>query len=177
MELVYATDVEISWIVNELELSKKRPKSGDFLEGFPWESIRWWKATLEDEEFENLFFFWDGIAWGKSSHLSYTLKDGVLVFSQISNTPAGLRNVHLDQINGWLEKYRNKTFQNNDTFLILGGLDQNSSLMILDGNHRAAAALWWAMECDDRNHIPSNAWVGLSPEMINYFAYRRKMQS
>ncbi len=171
MKLEPATDNDIRWITDELENGKKRPQSADFLDSFPWGTVSWFRAVLEYAELENLFLFWDGSAWGMPSPLPRTLRDGVITFTQIALQQPN--NVHLNQIQAWLKRCETGELQHNEPILILGGQDQQSPLMILDGNHRAVAALWWSMESGDQSQIPLNAWVGLSPDMIHYMYYQR----
>lgn len=174
MKLDLATLSEIRWILIELENAKRRYKSADFLDGFPWESVKWYRADLEYSELENLFLFWDGSAWGESPQkLPRKLKDGVNAFARIESDPRQANKVHLREIKGWLRKYEAGETRNDEPFLILGGIDQNRQLIILDGNHRVSAALWWAIRSGDRTRLPLKAWVGLSPDMIKYGQYRR----
>ncbi len=177
MILISAASDDAEWITNKLEKGKERPKSGDFLDGFPWKSVNWYKASLEYNEFEDLFLFWNGLAWGESSHQSRRLKDGARDFIRIANDPHYVDNVHLNEITNLSRKFRDGSFHNTERFLILGGLSQSSRLIILDGNHRAAASLWWAIESGDHSRVPLSAWVGLSSDMILYSHYRRVLQS
>ena len=134
----------------------------------------WYGAELEHGELENLFLFWDGSAWSESPHkLPRRLINGVADFMRIENDPTQSSNVHLNQIKEWLNKYEADEIRSNETFLILGGIDQNSSLIILDGNHRISAALWQATRSKDRSQLPQKAWIGLSPDMICYMYYQR----
>jgi hypothetical protein len=166
----------MNWITLELENSKKRPKSGDFLDGFPWKSVTWHKATLEYNEFENLYLFWSGSAWEKVRP-PHKLKDGVMAFIQLDKDESHLANVHLIQIHDWLKRYEAGIVHSNQPFLILAGLHSNSRLIILDGNHRAAAALWWATQSGDSSKIPLSAWLGFSPNMGDYSYYQRILQA
>jgi len=49
--------------------------------------------------------------------------------------------------------------------------------MILDGNHRAVAGLWWYYESKERKHLPETAWVGISDSMKDYSYYKRVLQA
>lgn len=138
----------------------------------------WYGAELEHGELENIFLFWDGSAWGESPHqLPRRLIHGVADFMRIENDPTQSNNVHLDQIKEWLNKYEAGDIRSNETFLILGGIDQNNSLIILDGNHRISAALWQATRSKDRSRLPRKAWIGLSPDMRCYVNYQRILQA
>ena len=171
MRLESATENDIRGITEELERAKQRPQSGDFLEGFPWETVKWSRAVLEYAEFENLFLFWDGSAWGIPSPLPRTLRDGVIAFAQIASQQPN--NIHLGQIQAWLQKCKTGELRHNEPLFILGGQDEHSRLLILDGNHRAAAVLWWFMQSGGHSQLPLNAWVGLSPDMVRYRYYQR----
>lgn len=177
MKFESVTDTELKYIVTELENAKLRPRSGDFLDGFPWGSANWYRVGLEPPELENVYLFWNGIAWGRSgSEPPRTLKDGALAFKQIGNDPAQFNNERLKQVKGWLEKCRSGKFKADQPFLILAGLNHGSPFIILDGNHRAAAVLWWAIESGDQRQLPLSAWVGLSPQMNQYQHYREILQ-
>ena len=55
----------------------KRPQSADFLEGFPWLSVTWYKVEqLAVAKCAHLYLCWDGVAWGKPGELPRRLKDG-----------------------------------------------------------------------------------------------------
>jgi len=178
MKLDPATSSEIACILREVENAKRRYQSADFLDGFPWGSVRWYRADLEHTELENLFLFWDGSAWGESPQiLPRRLKDGVKAFVQIENDPRQASNVHLNQIKSWLEKCEAGGIPNEQPSLILGGVDQGSRLIILDGNHRVSADLWCAIRSGDRIRLPLKAYLGLSLDMIKYGQYRRAVQA
>jgi len=178
MKLVLATLSEIERILIELENAKKRYKSADFLDGFPRESVKWYSTDLECTQLENLFLFWDGSAWGESPHeLPRRLKDGVEAFARIENDPGESDNAHLNKVKSLLQKWEAGEIRNDKAFLILGGIDQDARMIILDGNHRVSAALWWAIRSRDRTRLPLRIWLGLSPEMINYGNYRRILEA
>ena len=169
-----ATNPQIKMILHELECAKERTDSSDFLVGFPLENTIWYSCKLEYNELESLFLFWDGNAWGEDVSIPpRRLDEGVLAFMQIANESSQPNNVHLNQIKDWLNKYEESEIQNTESFLILGGLDEKSPLLILDGNHRASAALWWAIKNGDRSKLPENAWIGLSQKMVCYQYYWR----
>ncbi len=175
MKLKPAADNEIERVVEELERGKSRPKSGDFLHGFPWKSTRWYQAVLEYTEFENLFLFWTGSAWDEIGHmLPRRLKDGVASFVRIDLLQSD--NIHLKEVKHWLSKCEVGEFRYSDPFFILGGQDQDSRLVILDGNHRAVAILWWMSRGENWGKTPLVGWLGLSPDMGEYQPYRRVLQ-
>ena len=172
-----ATDKQIEWIRSKLESAKNRLKSGDFLHGFPWESTIWYGCDLEHSELERLFLFWDGEAWDESpTKLPRRLWEGVSGFMQIESDPKRLNTDHLNEIIVWLKRYEKSEIHDSEPFLILAGIDKNNPLLILDGNHRVSAALWWADKNKDRSKIPQKAWIGLSPDMVRYWYYYRILQ-
>lgn len=176
MRLEPATNNEIRRITKELEFGKSRPKSSDFLEGFPWGSVAWHKVILELAEFENLFLFWTGSAWGETTHMPpRRLKDGVRAFRHIDSQKSS--NLHLEEVKRWVTKCQTGTFRFGEPFLILGGQDQHSRLLILDGNHRAAAVLWWTIQSAGRGMTPTKGWLGLSPDMKMYRYYQLTFQT
>ena len=61
--------------------------------------------------------------------------------------------------------------------MIVVARDPQGPLMILDGNHRAVAAQWWATESGGQEHIPQHAWMGLSPDMGDYAYYQRVLKA
>ena len=50
-----ATEAEIgNDIIFTLADARKRPYSDNFLDGFPWKRVRWYKEDLEGHDLENL---------------------------------------------------------------------------------------------------------------------------
>ena len=59
------TNKDVGHLIFTLADARKRPQSENFLEGFPWLTVIWYKVEeLAVPEFENLYLFWDGVAWG-----------------------------------------------------------------------------------------------------------------
>jgi|SRR5579859_4399817 len=174
MKLSPATEYDVRQIFVELDKQSHLPLSGDFLLGFPTTSVSWHKAELDIQEFENLYLFWDGSAWGQNyNEPPRTLKEGVPAFQQIDGDATQPDNNHLKQIKSCLEKLRAREFETDRPFLILAGDATSKHFIILDGNHRAAAAYWWSLEAHGLTWLPLVAWVGLSPEMLHYSFYSR----
>lgn len=169
-----ATAKQIELIESELTNSKEKLESGDFLDGFPWKSTTWFSCELNYTEIKRLFLFWDGIAWGKNGDIPpRRLDDGIAAFIKIWDDPNQGNNARLNCIKFWLKEYETSEMQDSNPFLILGGVEQVSPLLIIDGNHRVSAALIWAMKNRDRSKIPQKAWIGLSPKMVRYQYYWR----
>ncbi len=162
MRIRPATQVEIGWIRNQLESATRRPKSGDFLDGFPKDAVRWFRADLEVGDFGNLFLFWDGVAWGEetSSQLR-RLPQGVEDFRRLAADPSDKSLPHLVEIQKRVVEIQTGQFRSSEPYLVMAGEDANGRMIILDGNHRAAAAFWWAQETGDSRCLPRTALLGL----------------
>ena len=169
-----ATELQIKGILHTLESSREKTDSSDFLNGFPWEHTNWYSCQLEYSNVESLFLFWDGTAWGESlDKPPRRLDEGASCFIRITSDPIQSNNTHLKRIKYWLKKYEAGEILNSEHFLILAGLNENSPLLILDGNHRLSAAMWWAIKKRDLSELPRMAWIGFSNEMKNYMFYAR----
>ena len=71
------TNRDMGRILFTLAEARQRPQSADFLEGFPWLSVIWYKVEqLDVAEFEHLYLLWDGVAWGTPGALPRRLKKG-----------------------------------------------------------------------------------------------------
>lgn len=86
MNLIKATDTDLlEAIIPTLVEARKRYKSSDFLNTFPWISTKWYKVhDLEFANIESLYVFWDGSAWGERVILPRTLKQGANDFRKIA---------------------------------------------------------------------------------------------
>ena len=179
MRLTPITDNdEVGAVIYILCEARKRPHSGDFLKRFPWTSIKWYMVELEDSDLENLFLFWDGTAWGESGQIPpRTLHYGVEDFRRIASDTLKPNHDHFVDILRCRDRYRAGESQTEEPFLILAGVDDRYPLLIIDGNHRAVAALWWARESGNRDQLPRTAWLALSPHMVEYPFYSRLLQS
>jgi hypothetical protein len=75
------TNKDVGHLIFTLADARKRPQSENFLEGFPWLTVIWYKVEeLAVPEFENLYLFWDGMAWGHKEELPRRLKEGTKDF-------------------------------------------------------------------------------------------------
>jgi hypothetical protein len=61
--------------------------------------------------------------------------------------------------------------------LIVVARDVQGPFMILDGNHRAVAAQWYATESGTQDALPRHAWMGLSPSMGDYRDYQHVLDA
>ncbi len=164
---------EVQWIIRTLYRAMERLNSGDFLDGFPWTDATWHQVSLERPDFEKLYLFWDGIAWGDKKG-QRTLATGVEDFQRMSSQivdATGLCLTHLLEILGKRDAYRVGTRQSGDSSLILVDQGESTPGMILDGNHRAVASLWWTLESKDECYLPRCAWLGRSLNMGDYRFY------
>ena len=170
MILTAATDNDVGRIVFTLAEARKRPRSEDFLNGFPWTSVCWYTVeALGIAELEQLFLFWDGSAWGESvARPPRRLRQGAEDFARVAGDIRTPNIDHLVDILRHRDRYRTGAWTD-ETFLIAIGHNEHSPLMILDGNHRAVAALWCAMESGQQAHLPHTAWLGLSSNMANCY--------
>jgi len=154
--------------------ARKRPQCEDFLEGFPWLSMPWYKVEkLTVTEFEALYLCWDGMAWGKQEALPRRLKQGTQEFMDL--VTAHRERPHFGHMQAILEQrdvYRSG-YTDDKPFLIVVARDTAGPFMMLEGNHRAVAAQWWAIESGQQAHLPRYAWMGLSPDMGVYPSYQR----
>lgn len=174
MKLREATTTEIEQIWDVLENAKGRPKSGDFLNGFPLHSTAWYSMELEDGQVENVFLFWDGSAWDESLSVHpRRLKVGVEDFIKLDKAGKQVQRPQLGDIREIKRKMRSGEFRHVESFLILASYNFDSSLVVLDGNHRIVAAFWCTVEANDWRYIPRTAWLGVSPNMSSYPYYSR----
>ena len=153
--------------------ARKRPQDADFLEGFPWLSVTWYKVEqLEVAEFEHLYLVWDGVAWGKPGELPRRLKAGTKEFMDLVAENIG--RPHFGHMTAILEQRDVYRAGQTDAkpFLIVVARDVQGPFMILEGNHRAVAAQWCATESGKQGSVPHHAWMGLSPHMGDYRYYQ-----
>jgi hypothetical protein len=191
-----ATQIEEAEVRCTLNKAKERNYSGDFLDpcplnegnGFPWPSVSWYKVDgLEIAEFEKLYLFWDGVAWGDEGQ-PRQLKRGVEDFKRIAPDIVSIEchilkskysyrpnYTHIVDIWKRLHQPRVEVPKGKKPWLILVRQTQRrgSPLMILDGNHRAVTALWSADDTGDRSSLPRTAWLGQSSDMDSYRFYQR----
>jgi hypothetical protein len=164
-----ATDDEIGGILKELCQATQRPESSGFLSGFPWTSTEWFQARLEEGDFGDLFLFWYAEAWDEKDIPSCrTLRAGLDSFREMHKKCPNYWTDHLREI---LKKRTCHNREPEEPFLILVASNKRGPFMILDGNHRAVAILWNATESSSNTSIPSQVWVGLSPDMSQYRSF------
>jgi hypothetical protein len=174
MQITPATQVEVSTIRNELANATTRVGSGDFLDGFPWDAVKWFRADLDVADFANLFLFWDGVAWGdEASRQLHQLHQGVDDFRRLAVDPPIRPLPHLARIQELIGELRSGKLQSREPYLIVAGENSSSRMVILDGNHRVAAALWCAQDTGNDSYLPRTAWAGLSARLVTYDPYRR----
>ena len=168
------TNRDVGRILFTLADARKRPQHDDFLEGFPWLSMTWYKVEkLAVSEFENLYLCWDGVAWGNKEELPRRLKQGTKDFMDLVADDIGRPHFgHMQAILEQRDVYR-AGHTDDKPFLIVVARDTEGPCMILDGNHRAVAAQWWAIESGRQEHLPRHAWMWLSPDMGAYPSYQR----
>jgi hypothetical protein len=172
------TNKDVGHLIFTLAEARKRPQSENFLEGFPWLSVIWYKVEeLAVPEFENLYLFWDGVAWGNKEELPRRLKQGTKDFMDMVADNIGRPHFgHMQAILEQRDVYRAGP-TDDKPFLIVVARDTQGPFMILDGNHRAVAAQWCATESGGQEHIPQYAWMGLSPDMGDYAYYQRVLKA
>lgn len=164
-----AQDGEVWQIIRTLYDATQRRNSENFLNGFPWATVFWHLATFEKEDFEELFLFWDGSAWGESSNIPpRRLKEGTRRFMSFVGDISKPNFEHFVDILRWRDHFRSGREMPGKLIIVGEGERLKGRFMILDGNHRAVAALWWVYEANRRNHLPMDAWLGLSPQMSCY---------
>ena len=172
------TNRDMGRILFTLAEARKPPQSADFLEGFPWLSVTWYKVEkLDVAEFAHLYLCWDGVVWGKPGALPRQLKEGTQEFMDMVAENIGRPHFgHLRAILDHHDSYR--TGQIDDKpFLIVVARDVQGPFMILDGNHRAVAAQWCATESGKQDAVPRHAWMGLSPSMCDYRDYQHVLEA
>jgi hypothetical protein len=165
---------DVGRILFTLADARKRLQRDDFLEGFPWLSMTWYKVEkLAVAELEALYLCWDGVAWGSKEELPRQLKQGTKDFMDLVADHIGRPHFgHMQAILEQRDVYR--AGQTDDKpFLIVVARDTEGPWMILHGNHRAVAAQWWAIESGRQEHLPRHAWMGVSPDMGAYPSYQR----
>jgi hypothetical protein len=172
------TNRDMGRILFTLAEARKRPQSADFLEGFPWLSVTWYKVEqLDVAEFEHLYLCWDGVAWGKPGELPRRLKDGTQEFMDLVAENIGKPHFgHMRDILEQRDVYR-AGHADEKPFLIIVARDVQGPFMILDGNHRAVAAQWCAAESGTQDSVPHHAWMGLSPSMGDYRDYQHVLDA
>lgn len=171
-----ANDEEFFGIIKTLCAATERPHSESFLARFPWTSTTWRLAEFENDDLENLFLFWDGSAWGEDPKKPpRRLKQGVKDFMAFAGDITKPNYQHYVEILKLRDDFRTgyKLTRHPELIVIGDNHGPNSSFMILDGNHRAVAALWWAYEKESREHLPHQLWLGLSPQMSHYDGFKR----
>ncbi len=168
------TNRDVGRILFTLADARKGPQRDDFLEGFPWLSMTWYKVEkLAVSEFEDLYLCWDGVAWGNKEELPRRLKQGTKDFMDLVADDIGRPHFgHMQAILEQRDVYR-AGHTDDKPFLIVVARDTEGPWMILDGNHRAVAAQWWAIESGRQEHLPRHAWMGVSPDMGAYPSYQR----
>jgi len=173
MKCIRATGIEIQRILDVLDNAKKRLSSENFLVGFPIESTKWFKCRLKETNLGDLYLFWDGIAWDESGDVPpRILKDGVKDFKRIGNNPIHDNPEILNDIFKRMNQLKLGEMPSGETFPILVSNNESNPLLILDGNHRLAA-FWWKNFKIDRKAIDRIFWIGYSPDMKDYYYYRR----
>ena len=109
------TNKDVGHLIFTLAEARKRPQSENFLEGFPWLSVIWYKVEdLAVLEFENLYLFWDGVAWGNKEELPRRLKQGTKDFMDmvadniVRLSPPDSQNCRLCKFSGgsWLRCFQ-----------------------------------------------------------------------
>ena len=177
--ILRVTNRDMGRILFTLADARKRPQRADFLEGFPWLSVTWYKVEmLEVAEFEHLYLCWDGVAWGKPGELPRRLKDGTQEFMDMG--AEHIARPHFGYLQDILEQrdlYRAGHADEKKPFLIVVARDVQGPFMILEGNHRAVAAQWCATESGKQDSIPRHAWMGLSPRMGDYRDYQHVLDA
>ncbi|HEY5869130.1 MAG TPA: hypothetical protein VI542_26790 [Candidatus Tectomicrobia bacterium] len=165
-----ATNAEVGEIIFTLSDARKRLHSDNFLnetcpgkgDGFPWSKIKWYKANTNHQDLENLYLFWNGVAWGEGDTPPRRLKQGTKEFMDMNGNIYKPNFEHISDILNKRDSYR-AGHQDQDSkggkrrFLILVARNFNDSpFMILDGNHRAVAGLWWHYEEKEKEikHLP-----------------------
>jgi hypothetical protein len=166
-------------ILFTLAEARKPPQSADFLEGFPWLSVTWYKVEqLDVAEFEHLYLSWEGGGvWGTPGALPRQLKAGAQELMEMVTENIGRPHFgHLRDILGQRDVYR-AGHADAKPFLIVVARDVQGPFMILDGNHRAVAAQWYATESGTQDALPRHAWMGLSPSMGDYRDYQHVLDA
>jgi hypothetical protein len=155
-----ATDAEIGDdIIFILSDARKRLHSDNFLsetcpnkgDGFPWKKVQWYKADINYHDLENLYLFWDGIAWGEGRTPPRRLSQGTKEFMGMEGNIYKPNFEHISDILNKRDSYRAEHLDLDPKrkgemrrYLILVAQNFTSPFMILDGNHRAIAGLWWS---------------------------------
>ena len=158
---------EANGIRKILQQATRRERSQDFLDGFPWESTCWFQASLGEGEVESLYLFWDGMAWNEPNTPSLrTVRAGLDGFRRMYRERPEHWTCHLNEIRDKLGKHAWTSLE--EPFPILIATSTRGPFIILDGNHRAVAALWDVLEISSYTGLPSRVWVGLSPDMSRF---------
>lgn len=174
-----ATENEIEIIRKVLKQAKSVSYSGNFLDGFPCKSIKWFECDLKGTDLGELYLFWDGKAWGRNGNvLPRTLRAGVKDFKQIADNPNRENPDHLQKVLDFMEQdnMAGNSLRGNGEIPILVSVDKDHPLLILDGNHRLVT-YWWKNSKIDRNFRDKIFWIGFSQDMEDYFYYKRIPQS
>lgn len=165
-------DEQFAYIAFTLSDARKRPYSSDFLNSFPWTSIQWYTANINSDELKNFYLFWDGTAWGQGPTPPRRLLQGTQDFMKMAGDFSKPNFEHFIDILKWRDRYR-CGYNDERPFLILVSSGVDGPFMILDGNHRAVAGVWWAIESQQWQHMPQLIYVGISGAMTSYPFYNR----
>ena len=139
--------------------------------------IQWYRIEkLTTYDLENVYLFWDGTAWGEGSTLPRRLKQGTETFRAMVGNIYQPNFEHMTDILKARDRYR-AGYEEQETFLILIAQNFNGPFLILDGNHRAVAGLWWHYESGKTTHLPKTAWIGISDWMKDYRYYNFVLQA
>lgn len=179
IELIPASDDDIKGICLTLHDATNRPKSSDFLDGFPCATVNWYRGSI-DEHFllkRNIYLFWDRMAWDDDYPLVRSLQKGAEDFMMLDENRdnRGLNQCVIEHINGiktFVEDFKTTGINLNQTdFLILVANNDSGPFLIVDGNHRAAAMLW-CLHNSVKLDLPKNVWLGTCDDMVDYPRYQ-----
>ncbi len=175
MECIPAENNDIRTILCVLCEAQKVPSSENFLDNFPFDSIKWFECDLKGTDLGELYLFWDGKAWGRNGNvLPRTLRAGVKDFRQIADKHNQENPPHLERIIEYMKKNKKagNSLRGSGTSPILVSIDEYHPLLILDGNHRLVT-YWWKNSNTNQNTIDKTFWVGFSQNMKKYKYYDR----
>lgn len=169
--LKLAENSNIENILYRLMKAKDEPKSHDFLTGFPWQSIIWYWAEISTSDLAKIHIFWDGSAWGEQNSLHpRNLQKGTKDFQILQQDALKPDPVHFMKVLQHRLSFVNDRHEvTANELMILGGQSIDMPSIILDGNHRAIAALWSEDFTGKATGYLKNAWVGVSPEIKNSY--------
>jgi hypothetical protein len=132
---------------------------GPLLQHIPLDT-RWYIASISPVEFSQLLLIRD-TAWISTFGEKKTVSDAA---QSIVSGVAVDHGAGFDKIDRIKKGIGKKSFQEK---IICISSDLDSSLTILEGNHRAVAFQIFANEEKPNNHLPGHIIVGMSPSMTD----------